>query len=224
MARLLTPEEMAEDLGVEPETLLLWARQGKIPAIPAAGDLLKFRSGEVLAALNGVSDKAKQEKRGLLAAKRKKRAATGFCPHPTDAFVLRQYRKKNMAFALNNQNETWMWNKLKATGLLWGRQGLWAYRMFDFWCEDLGVAVEVDGPSHDRAKDARRDAFAFVVAGIIVLRVRNWNEEDAAVALAIIAKSGPWRRRQQAILQRQGGLNKRNQFKVCPCYEEAPRG
>ena len=60
-----------------------------------------------------------------------------------------EHRKLNLARARLNPNENWMLKKLREqTPYKWSRQVLWGYRIFDFWCDKLGFAVEVDGPEH----------------------------------------------------------------------------
>lgn len=103
---------------------------------------------------------------------------------------MRQYQ--NMRKAISNKNENWMHNKLMKTGLKWSRQAIWGYRLFDFWCHEKGIAVEVDGPEHDAEKDAARDMAYYRKSGILVWRVPNGDEEAAAYALGGIAKAEAW--------------------------------
>lgn len=88
---------------------------------------------------------------------------------------------------------------LKKTKLKWTRQAYWGFRLFDFWCHRLGVAVEVDGPEHIRERDEERDQYNFHRSGIIVIRVRNFSEPDAAACLREISKTGPWAERRAAM-------------------------
>lgn len=81
---------------------------------------------------------------------------------------------------------------LKTTGRKWTSSATWGYRIFDWWCHELGIAVEVDGPEHNKDYDAYRDEYNFRRSGIIVLRVRNRNEDDALRALSQIAVSDSW--------------------------------
>lgn len=85
-------------------------------------------------------------------------------------------------------NEDWMATKLPR----WTRQAEWGYRLFDFWNARLGCAVEVDGPEHDPNYDQYRDEWAFRRSAIVVLRVRNRNEQDADHAILTIGKLGTW--------------------------------
>lgn len=64
-----------------------------------------------------------------------------------------------------------------------------------FWCADLGIAVEADGPFHDPIKDSKSDEEKLRRNGIVVLRVPNFDELAANAALAFIAASETWRAR-----------------------------
>ena len=82
--------------------------------------------------------------------------------------------------------------KLHTTGLKWTQQARWGYRIYDFWCASLGLAVEIDGFTHNPAWDQLRDQQDYQRSGIIVLRVRNFNEEDARATLIAIATALTW--------------------------------
>jgi hypothetical protein len=69
--------------------------------------------------------------------------------------------------------------------------------LFDFWCATIGVAIEVDGPEHDAKRDAYRDEYNLRRSGIVVLRVHNRNEQDAADAIASIATADTWKERRE---------------------------
>jgi excisionase family DNA binding protein len=49
--RLLTAAELAERLKVKPDTVRLWARQGKIPARKLSHKILRFNLADVVATL-----------------------------------------------------------------------------------------------------------------------------------------------------------------------------
>jgi len=44
---LMTARELADMLGLSPETVLRWVRQGRLPAIRLPGGAIRFREGEV---------------------------------------------------------------------------------------------------------------------------------------------------------------------------------
>lgn len=96
-------------------------------------------------------------------------------------------QQQNRERSRNNAAEQWMAAKLETTGKRWTPQAQWGYRLFDFWCASHGIAVEVDGPEHDAEYDAYRDEYNFRRSGIVVIRVRNFNEADAAFCLWLIA-------------------------------------
>lgn len=112
-----------------------------------------------------------------------------------DHEYLRERQRQNRVLAVKNPNENWMLEKLRASGRKWTRQAIWGYRIFDFWCAEVGIAVEVDGPEHNRERDRIRDERNYWTSGIVVLRVRNRNEEDAARCLKAIAEARSWNAR-----------------------------
>jgi len=91
-----------------------------------------------------------------------------------------------------------MFDKLKATGLKWTRQAQSGVRLFDFWNHRLGIAVEVDGLEHDACVDSARDYAVMKNRSVLVLRVRNFNEGDAAEAIRAIELSESWNARRRA--------------------------
>jgi very-short-patch-repair endonuclease len=127
---------------------------------------------------------------------------------------MRRKQLLNRANSRVNVCEDWLSAKLEATGQKWTRQAQWGYRLFDFWCPLLGVAVEIDGPEHDPVRDAYRDEYNFRRSGIVVLRVPNMDENAVVRAVAIIEKLGPWqdRRRQLKLDQ---GRNRDRQRAAC---------
>lgn len=112
---------------------------------------------------------------------------------------MKERQNQNLARSARNPNENWMGEKLATTGRKWRRQAQWGYRLFDFWCHELGIAVEVDGPEHRIDYDNHRDEYNYRRSAILVLRVRNQNEEDAAAVLGIIASSCTWSERRQQL-------------------------
>lgn len=104
-------------------------------------------------------------------------------------------QKQNQLRASRNPNELWLFDHLKTTGHRWSSQARWGYRIFDFWCHDLGIAVESDGPEHRPDYDAYRDDYNLRRSGILVVRVRNKNEGDLAEALKVISTACTWEQR-----------------------------
>jgi very-short-patch-repair endonuclease len=112
---------------------------------------------------------------------------------------MRFRQSQNVSKSLFNSNENWMHDILASTGLKWNRQIIWGKRLFDFWNGFLGVAIEVDGEEHNLEYDAYRDEYNFRRSGIVVLRVRNRNEQDAITAVSWIGKAGSLAQRKTEI-------------------------
>lgn len=99
---------------------------------------------------------------------------------------------ENTARSARNPNEQWAAERLSATPYRWKRQAQWGYRIFDFWCAELGVAIEIDGSNHDPDYDAYRDEYNFRRSGVVVLRVRNKNEKDMDSTIAALDRIESW--------------------------------
>lgn len=112
---------------------------------------------------------------------------------------MKRRQMQNLKQATKNESERWMRGKLMVTGLKWTSQAQWGYRVFDFWNHKKGIAVEVDGQGHDIAWDKFRDEYNYQRSGILVLHVRNGNEEDAKDALQVIAKAETWNERRESV-------------------------
>lgn len=111
---------------------------------------------------------------------------------------MKMRQRQNLVNCKKSDAEQWMLAKLKKTGHKWKRQAQWGWRLFDFWNYKLGIAVEVDGPEHDKALDAERDMDNWEVSRILVIRVRNFNEADAKAAIEKIANAETWNDRRAA--------------------------
>ncbi|KKN47315.1 hypothetical protein LCGC14_0664210 [marine sediment metagenome] len=113
---------------------------------------------------------------------------------------MKQRQRENAEKCKDIKAENWFLNKyLSKTKLKWKRQAQWGYRLFDFWNSQKGIAVEVDGSSHSNKKDydQYRDDKNYRNSGIIVLRVRNYNDKDAHRAIEAIKKAQLWWRRRK---------------------------
>lgn len=105
---------------------------------------------------------------------------------------MKMRQRQNIEQSRHSSAETWMAAKLKTTGMKWTRQAQSGVRVFDFWNHVLGIAVEVDGPEHDEAREKARDYMAYQARGIVVLRVKNFDEVGADLVLRAIAVSDTW--------------------------------
>lgn len=108
---------------------------------------------------------------------------------------MKMRQKQNLLIAKTNKAENWMKEQLEKTSYKWTRQSIWGIRLFDFWCHKLGVAIEVDGAEHNKKRDWGKDMIDFQVSGIIVLRVKNFNQVDADQALEKIKHMETWNER-----------------------------
>lgn len=108
---------------------------------------------------------------------------------------MRWRAEQNKIRSVNNSSEQWAKDRLKTTGLKWTPQAQWGYRIFDFWCAVLGVAIEIDGPEHDLDYDAYRDEYNFRRSAIVVFRVRNGNESDIQRVIGALSRIETWKTR-----------------------------
>lgn len=121
--------------------------------------------------------------------------------------------RQRQRLGCSSRAQDWAETFLLKSGLKWKRERIWRWRLYDFWNSDLGCAVEIDGPEHVPESDRERDQSDFERSGIIVLRVRNFHEEDMQEALSQIKLMESWidRRERMGLLTkaeraRKGGL------------------
>ena len=108
---------------------------------------------------------------------------------------LDQLQRINRSRTKHNACENWAAAILESGPLKWKRQSRWGCRLFDFWCHAKGVAIELDGPEHRPEYDAVRDRFVFERSGIIVIRVKNFDESGLRLAIARAADALRWKHR-----------------------------
>lgn len=118
-------------------------------------------------------------------------------PRDTRRQMMRLRQAQCLTNSLKSKAENWMAFHLATTGFRWIRQARWRGRVFDFWCRELGVAVEVDGREHRAEDDARDDRVALTLGNILVYRVRNMNDADAQKVLRQIMKTPSWATRKR---------------------------
>jgi very-short-patch-repair endonuclease len=114
----------------------------------------------------------------------------------SDYLLMRQ--NQNIERSKVNKAENWFNEKLKNSKYKFSRQRRWGYRIYDFWCHQLGLAIEIDGDSHSKGWDELRDKQDFERSRIIVIRVNNFNESEAYKALEYIHHSETWNQRRTA--------------------------
>lgn len=112
---------------------------------------------------------------------------------------MRKMVKINKKACKTNRAENWFWDKLKKSGHKWTRQAQWGYRIFDFWCAELGIAVEIDGTGHNVVYDRIKDDNNYLKSGIVVLRIKNFNEDQARKVLADLDEACTWNERRSML-------------------------
>ena len=129
---------------------------------------------------------------------------------------LRMRRRQLKINAKKNAAENWMAKKLRKSPFCFKRQAPMSGKFFDFFCQRIGVAVEVDGDYHrekkQREKDAARDTDFLERLGILTLRVPAFDEKAAQLALDTIYASEFWRERKErlGIFERRKVILERN--------------
>lgn len=111
-----------------------------------------------------------------------------WCTKASDHAYMRMRRSQNWELSKRSAAEYWMRDNLRHSGYTFARQIPWGNRLFDFWNLALGIAVEVDGPEHDKAYDAYRDEYNFRRSGIVVLRVPNFDSEMSNRVICFIRR------------------------------------
>ena len=90
--------------------------------------------------------------------------------HPALKFLARQLRKNSTL------PEVLLWQKIKqrAYGVQFHRQVPMLNYIVDFYCHEIGLAIEIDGKSHDHSflYDAKRQG-ALEAYGVTFLRFSN---------------------------------------------------
>jgi very-short-patch-repair endonuclease len=105
------------------------------------------------------------------------------------------------------RNRRWIWSEQEAAEILgvrsiwdWTRQACWGNRIFDFWDADLGVAIEIDGPEHQRRPDLAQDRWHARRSAIATFRVRNGDERQLARVIDVTNRLRTWPERRRSLL------------------------
>lgn len=124
-------------------------------------------------------------------------------------------RRQNMARHI--PAEEWAFKQLKETGIFFKRQVIWGCRIFDFFSIKHGIAVEIDGAEHNRKYDEERDRYNYIRSGIIVFRVRNFNQNDMDTVIRSIFKiteSKETRKERRKMVRTDLGLKQHDPMKL----------
>ena len=109
--------------------------------------------------------------------------------------VTRQTLLKRAAAMRANptEPERRLWMALRdsrLTGFKFRRQVIMGWRIVDFFCPAKALVIEIDGETHDRERDDKRDAALIAATGFRVLRFTNleiMRECDGVLALIALA-------------------------------------
>jgi very-short-patch-repair endonuclease len=152
-------------------------------------------------------------------------------PTKSDEHAYMKMRKQqNVATSGKSRAENWFLNQhlepIKIfPGLKFSRQAVWGYRIFDFWFAEKGVCIEVEGPEHNAGYDQYRDQYNFLLSGIVVLRVKNFNEDDAEIATTKLLLECSWAKRREAmgLLTKKASMKGRRVLALNGDWQEALR-
>lgn len=114
-----------------------------------------------------------------------------------DHIYMNMRKIENIERSKLSKAESWMEEKLKKSWLKFTRQAVWWYRIFDFWNSKLWIAIEVDWPEHNKNWDITRDEYNYKRSGIIVLRVKNFDDQTADKIINSLPKESWMERRER---------------------------
>lgn len=130
-------------------------------------------------------------------AKNKASEMSIYWPKTENDFIfMSNMKKKNKEARWIPAEQRFLWKLDKLKKDYWikfTRQAVFWTRIFDFWCHDLWIAIEIDWNSHNTRKeyDNIMDKF-HNHCWILVYRVRNFNEWDAYEAIENVKKAEKW--------------------------------
>lgn len=113
-----------------------------------------------------------------------------------------KFQRMNKANCKKNVCENIVHAKLKEAGYQFKRQRRWGFRIFDFWCHRLGLAIEVDGKNHNPIFDKKRDDQDFKRSAILVYRIKNEHVYNALAIEELLRKikhTSAWNSRRQLL-------------------------
>ena len=129
------------------------------------------------------------------------------CYRPTDkerSGKMRKRKKENIIKSRYSKSENWFQKNyvkpfFEETWIKINRQSVWWTRIYDFWCCKKWIAIEIDWWYHEtekkKKKDIKYDRYNLEVSWIIVIRVKNFDEEWAKEAIERLKNSLPRKER-----------------------------
>mgnify|MGYP003437027147 CR=1 FL=1 len=121
---------------------------------------------------------------------------------------MRWYHKEQKEKSKTSKTESRFYNKhqkefSKRTWIKINRQVKRWTRIFDFWCHEKWIAIEIDGWYHTEErkvdKDRKYDFYNLNKHGILVIRVDNRDDIWAIDALRKVELSESWRSRKHSL-------------------------
>lgn len=115
--------------------------------------------------------------------------------------IMRLYKKSQEIKCQNNRAENWFyyWYLKRLEKKRWirfVRQAVRWWRIFDFWCDKLWVAIEVDWKYHEedwkKKKDENNDRHALEVSQVLVIRIKDFDSYWAREAIKKVKSLDPW--------------------------------
>ncbi len=88
--------------------------------------------------------------------------------------------------------ELWAKDRLRKAKINVSFQKVFDRSIFDFFCFEKGIAIEIDGSSHDPVKDELRDNHHFEMHTIKTLRIPNFDDERMNEIINLIRLSDTW--------------------------------
>ena len=112
---------------------------------------------------------------------------------------LKKLKKDNLRKRSPAENEA---NKIiKTYGFKYTRQAIWHTRLFDFWFGIKGVAIEIDGGTHNnpgqKLKDKISDKHFYNISGIIVIRVKDYDLDGIRKIMDRLQFADSWQDRRK---------------------------
>ena len=105
-------------------------------------------------------------------------------------------RMDNLKYSIVNDNENRVFDRLeKEVYHKFQRQYIFGQTIFDFFSPAMGIAVEVDGKTHNQEWDAAKDKAHLEYYGVVTLRVRNQEKEDLDLLIKTLRGAGWWHAR-----------------------------
>lgn len=112
----------------------------------------------------------------------------------TEAAEIKQQKTMALAGALQHPAHQWMAQKLRLSGLRMNPQAAWGWRLFDFWCAEKGVAIDLIEPG-DATDYTDVDLKELFRSGILIRRLRHFDNNEADYLIQMTKEEPFWNAR-----------------------------